>query len=180
MYSRLGEEEGAFRVRLRTAAHQLRDELIEKMRVKYRSKMETMRNRIRSAEDRLAREQAQYDSAKMDTAVSFGTSILGALFGRKLTSTRASSSARRATKAAQQRSDVQRAESKIDDLERDFRELEAELQDEIYKIEAACNVDNLELETLELRPRKSDLDVEEFAVVWLATVVDGASDHPIA
>ena len=169
-YSKLGENEGDFRIRLRTAAHELRDQLVEKVRDSYHSKMAAMEKRMRSAEDRLAREQAQYNSAKVETAVSFGESILGAIFGRKL-SRRASTSARRMTNAAQQRSDVQRAEDRIEDLQRDFRELEHELQDEIHKIEERCDINNLELEELELRPRKSDLEVKEFVVVWLATVV---------
>ncbi|MCA9179384.1 MAG: DUF87 domain-containing protein, partial [Planctomycetales bacterium] len=135
MYSQLGEEEGDFRVRLRTATRELRDMLVEKVRAKFSSRMEALESRLRSEQDRLAREQAQYDAAKMDTAVSFGTSILGAIFGRKLTSSRASSSARSAGRAAQQRSDVTRAEGRVQDVERDISDLEAELMDEIHKIE---------------------------------------------
>ena len=53
-----------------------------------------------------------------------------------------------------------------------FEDLETEFNEAVEKLEEKLSVDNLEFEELILLPRKSDLSVEQFVVVWLPWEVD--------
>ena len=48
-----------------------------------------------------------------------------------------------------------------------YEDLEKELNDEVAEIEEKLSVDELEYEDMNLPPRKSDLSVQEFGIVWL-------------
>ncbi len=112
-YSQPGEEEGDFRIRLRQLLKEDRDLKVEKLRQNYASKIVTLEGQIERAKERLDREQAEYDKSKYDSLVSVGSSIFGALLGRKKLSRtnvgKMSTSARTVGRANQQRSDVERA-----------------------------------------------------------------------
>ncbi len=175
-YSQAGESEGDFRIRLSQLAHEQRDLAVEKLRKKYASKFATIKDRIESAQAAVDRETAQARKAKFDTAISFGGTLLGALFGRKLASrtsvSRASTSMRSASRAAQQHSDIARAEKKLKDYKEKFEVLEEEFEDEVDELEAKFDVDNFEFEKLPVRPLKSDIEVGEVALVWTPWRVD--------
>ncbi len=169
-YSQPGETEGDFRVRLAQLAHEQRDLNVEKLRKKYALKLATLQSRIRSAEEAVARERSQARKATFESAVSFGSSLLGALTGRKLASrtnvSRAATSMKSLGRAAGQRGDVGQAREKLAELKEQLTELEKQFEEEARKIEAAFEADALELEPLELRPRKADITVSDVAVVW--------------
>ncbi|MFN9719161.1 MAG: ATP-binding protein [Planctomycetota bacterium] len=112
--SKPGESENDFRIRLRHAAREERDRLVEKLRRKYATKFGTLDDKIRRAEQKIEKEKAQQSSKTLSTAVNLGTSVLGALFGRKFASstnvTRAGSVIRSATAAASEATDIRQAE----------------------------------------------------------------------
>lgn len=175
-YSEADEAEDEFRARL---AHQLREKRelrVEKLRKRYASKLATQKDRIDRAEVGVSKEQQQFRQKSMDTALSFGQSILSALFGRKLASSsnvsRAATSMRRMRRAADERTDIQRAKEKLEAAEQKLADLEAEFEEEVAQIEDALQVENLELERLTIRPRKSDLQVTGVQLVWTPWIVD--------
>ena len=113
----------------------------------------------------------------MDSAISIGSTILGALFGRKLASRtnigKASTSMRSAGRAVEQRSDVARAEEKVADLNEQVKELQQQFDDDVEQLEDEYHVDALELQELSMRPRKSDIDVADLTLLWTPWIVDG-------
>lgn len=169
-YSRPGETEADFRVRLRQATHEHRDVEIEKLRKKYATKYASIEGKIRTAEERVAREQSQAKQATLSSAISIGSSLLGALFGRKLASrtnvSKVSTSARSMGRASQQREDVDRAKERLEELHQELAELESKCEDEIAGLEERWTVDNLELDSSEIQPRKSDIEVAPIQLVW--------------
>ncbi|MFT7638376.1 MAG: hypothetical protein ACI9G1_000097 [Pirellulaceae bacterium] len=175
-YSLPEEREDEFRVRLRQVAFEKRDIAVEKMRKAFASKAASLESKISTAKERLEKEEEQYSQQKMSTAISFGKSILGALFGRKLASrtnvTSAGSSIGNLTKTASERSDVKRAAEKIEQLKEELAEMESEFEEELETVKQEFEVAELDLEELEIAPRKSDLDVERVALVWLPWRVD--------
>ncbi len=177
-YSEPGETEGDFKVRLEQLASENRDLQVEKLRKKYAAKFETLRNRMRRAEERIEREESQYKQKKMDSILSVGTTLMGALLGRKAVSVtnarRAGSSMRSFGRASKEKGDIARAKDNLEDLQADFEELEAKFNDEVTEIESKLNIDNLDFEQLSVRPRKSDISIEDFAVAWLPWRVDTA------
>jgi hypothetical protein len=85
-YSAPGESEGEFRASLRHVLRERRDLELEKLRKRYTPKLARLQDRIRRAEQRVEREQDQQRQQKLQTAVSLGATVLGALFGRRVAS----------------------------------------------------------------------------------------------
>ena len=69
-YSRPGEDETDFRIRLQDAAREKRDEAVEKLRVSYGKKVDRLEGQIERAMEHLAEQKSQASSAKLNTAVS--------------------------------------------------------------------------------------------------------------
>ncbi|MEM1063096.1 MAG: ATP-binding protein, partial [Planctomycetota bacterium] len=157
------EPEADFRVRITQAAREARDLAVEKIRARYATKVKSLERRKRTAEERVDREKAEADRATYSAALSFGSSLMSALFGRKLASrgnvSRASSSMRSAGSAAKQRSDVARAEEKLEDVVRDIEELEAELDDVIEAERDKFAADRLEIEEVRVNATKTNITV---------------------
>ena len=84
-------------------ARERRDREVEELRRRYAPKIAALEERIRRGQERVEREQSQLGGARLDTAMSIGATVLGALFGRKLASvtnvTRARSTMRGASRA---------------------------------------------------------------------------------
>jgi len=75
----------------------------------------------------------------VQTAVSIGATVLGALFGRKLgtgTVGRGTTAARGAARAMEQQQDVERAKEDLEAAEQQLARLEEELQAEIATVVA--------------------------------------------
>jgi len=126
----------------------------------------------------VAREKAQFKQKSLETVLSFGSSLVGAMFGRKLASrtnvTGAASSMRKMGTAARERGDIGRAEDLLEAAQESLIELEARLEEDVTALEETLDADNLEIEQLTVRPRKSDIAVQPVAVVWAPWIVDAS------
>ena len=165
-YSDPNETLGDFKVRLEQLVSELRDEEVEKLRKRFGKKFSTLRSRIRRAEDKIEVEREQYQEQKMASRMSIGATLLGAIFGRKSTRS-ATTTMRSFSKSSKEKNDIERAKDNLEELELNFEDLEKEFNDAVAEIEDKLSVDELEYEDLTIPPRKSDLSVEQFGVVWL-------------
>ena len=179
LYSDPDENEAAFRARLKLLMREERDLQMEKLRAKYASKLETIQNRIRTAKERVAREESQYSDKKLSSFLSIGTTIFGAIMGRKIASAtnvrKASTAARSVGRAAKEYDDIERAQEALKVQQEKYEELEAQFQQELDELEAPIRAEDLEIEEYPVRPRKSDLMVNEVSFVWLPWSVDQAT-----
>ncbi|MGE0608637.1 MAG: ATP-binding protein [Pirellulales bacterium] len=180
--SKAGESEGEFRARLGHKAREKRDLDVEKLKQKYAPKLRTIEDQMRRAEEKVAREESQYRQSMLQSAISVGQTVLGALMGRKLGSktnmTSTASTMRTANKTLREREDVARAEDSVEAVQRRWDDLNAEFDEETAKIEAAGGVDQLRFEPYPVRPRKSDISVSQVSLAWVPWRVDasGLSD----
>jgi hypothetical protein len=160
-----GELEAEFRARVALNAREARDAAVDKLRAKYRPRLEAIAGKQRTAEQRVDREQSQATSATADSAIRIGASVLGALFGgRRASATKVSSAARSMSRTAGQRGDVTRAKDALDQLAVQHAELEAELDHDIAEVSRAPEP---VVETVELEARKADTAVTRVALLWL-------------
>ena len=168
--SRLGEDQPAFRTRLTQALREKRDKEIEKLRKRYAPKLARLQERIRKAEERVEREKGQYNERKYQAAISFGATLLGALLGRKVTSTgnvgRAPTAARSAGRAAREKGDISRAEREVERQQMKLQEMEEDFEEEVELLRELPDPAALELEEIPIRPRKSDIAVSQLALAW--------------
>jgi stress response protein YsnF len=95
--------------------------------------------------------------------------VLGGLMGRKMNMTtlsRGSTAINRTTSAYKQHQDVAQASARVEDITREIQTLQSELEAEIARISAAHDTANLKLETESLKPTKTDVKVDEVALLW--------------
>jgi hypothetical protein len=169
--SKPGETEADFRARIGQGARERRDAAAEALRQKYAPRLAALQERLRRAQQTVGREKEQATQAGLQTAISVGATVLGALLGRKSLSARtlgrATTAARGAGRTLQQAGDVGRAQESVAAVEQQIRDLDAELQRELDASEAALDPGSEKLETLTIRPKKSDVTVRSVGLVWL-------------
>ncbi len=171
LVARPGESNAEFMLRLRDAARETRDAEVEKVRGRFAAKVGRLESRISTAADRVEREAAQYAQHRNQSVVRLGTSVLGALLGRKTISktnlSKLSTAANSFGRASKHKDDVGRAESKKEDLEAELAALEEEMGEELAAVRDAWAPDAIEVEEVEIAPRKSDIAVKRVALAWV-------------
>ena len=169
-YAQPGESERDFRIRLIERAREERDRQIEALRKKYASQIRALEERVRRAEQAVQRETQEASSAKVDSMISLGTSVLGALLGRKrIGSTqlgRARSAARGLGKASQQAEQVRQAQNTLLAYERQLIELEAEVEQEARRVSDRFDPLRETFQVIQLKPRRTDVEIRLLALAW--------------
>jgi hypothetical protein len=168
--SKPDEDEGDFRTRLALAAREKRDAAVAELRRRWQVKLQQLQDQIRRADERREREKSQLSQQKMQTAVSIGSSILGALLGRKALSAtnlnRVGSAARSATRMGHESQDVTRAEESLEVLQQRLEDTKREVDAEVARLETTLDASTISLRAVEVPARKSDIAVGEVALVW--------------
>ena len=171
MTSLPGESEKDFRIRMNQSAREKRDEWIDKLRAKYARKMKSLETKIRRAEERVAREEDQSTQSKLQTAISIGTTVLGAFLGNKTLSkttvSKAGTAMKRAGRSMKEAGDVKRAKENLELLNKELQNLEKEFQDEVDAYNEKNDVQNEALEVVSMRPLKSHILVQLVSFVWV-------------
>ncbi len=176
MTSEGGESEGDFRIRLQDAASEKRDLEIAKIRKRYARKFTTLENRLLRARQSIDREKEQSTKKKLDTAISFGTAILGAVLGRKkLTSTTASkigTAIKTAGGARKEAADVERATEIANKTQSEIEALNAELEQVVADLDTAFDAQAEELDEVVVRAKTTDVHVPVIGLVWMPYAED--------
>ena len=169
MVSSPGETEGAFRVRLQQAARERRDGSVADLREQYGRRFAQLQDRLRRSQDARQREESQASTQKVQTAISFGATLLGAMLGRKTVSAstlgRATTAARGVSRTMKESADVKRAAETVEGLQQQIVALEAELAEQVAAIEASMTAGPLQ--SLTIAPKKAGIAVQLVAVVWV-------------
>src|SRR5690606_12497831 len=165
-----GESEGDFRARLQLAARERRDAETSRLQQKYAPRLASLRDQLARARQRVERERGQASQQKVNTAISVGATLLGALFGRKAVSAtsvgRATTAARSASRIGPEAEDVARAEESLQTLEQRLADLEKELATAVAGLEDAHAPAQLTLRPVEIAPRKADIGVGQLQLLW--------------
>jgi len=170
-YSNADESERDFRVRLQQAAREQRDEQVDILRKKYAPKITALQEKVRKAEQAVEKQAAQANQAKMQTALSFGATLLGAFTGRKLASTsnisKATTAFRGVGRAMQEDGDVGRAKESVDTYKQQLDDLNAQFQEESGALENKIDPAVESLEPVVINPKKTDINVQLVALAWV-------------
>lgn len=167
--SHAGESERDFRIRVHDAAHEMRDQAVDALRKKYAGRQATLTNRLRRAEAVLERESHQASQQKMQTTISLGATVLGALFGRRTVSAgtigRATTAARGMGRSMKETADVERAQREVADARGKLADLEAELAREVDAIGARLAAPPA-FERVTLAPKRGQITVQLVGLGW--------------
>lgn len=165
------EDERDFRIRIQQEARETRDEAIEKLRSRYAPKIASLKEKIRRAQQAVDREEGQAKQQGVQAAISIGATLLGAFTGRKAVSRstlgKATTAMRGVSRAANARSDISRAEDTLETYQEQLAELQTEFDEDMKAFEEKIDPQTEALETLLVKPRKSDIDVQIVTLVWV-------------
>lgn len=168
--SKPGEKESDFRARVAHALREARDEAADKLKTKYASKFTTLQDRLRRAEQAEAKQREQSKAAKLNTAISFGTAILGAVLGRKTASGgnvgKIATGARAASRAMQESQDVGRAEETVAAVQEQLANLEAQFKAEADTIGSGIDATTCDLAPVSIKPKKTNITVRAVMLAW--------------
>jgi hypothetical protein len=164
-----GESERDFRIRSQQGMRELRDGAVETLRARFAPKVARLEEKKRKAQESLEKEQQQVGQQQLQTAVSVGATMLGALMGRRMVSLstlgRATTAARGVGRSMKEAEDVQRAQDKLQEVETELAALNADLEREIAALDHTVNA-NAPLEVIEIKPKRGNVDIRLVALAW--------------
>jgi hypothetical protein len=153
------------------ALRERRDAEKTRLQQKYAPKRAALVERVRRAEEKRVREEHQASQQKMQTAVSFGATVIGALLGRKTVSVgnlgRATTAARGVGRSMKEDQDVQLAGENLAQLQQQLTTLDEEIASAITAIDTGVDAAAVPLETIEIKPKRTQVVVRTVALAWV-------------
>ncbi len=146
-----------FKVRLSDVLNEEKEEAIEVLQERYAKKEKVLTDRLERAMDKLEKEESDTTSSFLNV----GITVLGALFGKSRASI-----GRAGSRVLKERGDVNRAEERVEKVKDDIAELEEELEDKVDDLAEKFDIDEVKVEEFSIKLRKTDIGVNDIAVVW--------------
>jgi hypothetical protein len=170
LLSEPGEDERHFRLRVLQTGREIRDAQVAALRKKFATRLNTLQDRLARSRLRVDSEKGQARQAQLQTALSVGSTVLGALFGRKALSatsmTRATTAARGMSRSMKEAKDVALAEESVASLEAQLAELQQQMEMEVRQVESGAEALSETLEPIQLRPKRTGIAVRLFSLFW--------------
>ena len=165
--SKLGESKRDFLVGVQDALKEMKEQNVEKLQEKYKTLYERLETKLGVLERKLQKEEADVSAKTTDAILDVGLAIFGAFFGSGSSAvTKSAAAMKKGHRVFKERDDVQNVESSIEEIREDMKELLESLDDEIEKIQESFAMENFTIESLRLKPRRSDVILEDFALLW--------------
>jgi hypothetical protein len=162
-----GESESEFKVSIALAARESRDAAVDKLRKKYAPKLAALQTRLGRAEAAVAKQKEQVSHARLQTAISVGSTLLGAILGRRTfssaTLSKAATAARGVGRTIQEGSEATTAEETAEVIRKQIAELETEVEAE----SASLTATEPEIEVVEVKPSRASVSVRLIALGWI-------------
>lgn len=169
--SQVDESEGDFRTRLTHVLREKRNADAEKIRQKYQPKIKTLEDRINRSELKYEKEKSSSFAKKIEAFLSFLATLLSSLLGRKkissTTISKAGTSLRKVSRSMEDQN-VTQAESSLGTYQQQLEDTKLEMEQEIAKAQN-LDPDKITLDTITIRPRKSDIDIDNIGILWRAS-----------
>jgi hypothetical protein len=162
-----GESEAEFRASIALAARESRDAAVEMLRKKYAPKLVALQARLARAEAAVAKQKEQASHARIQTAISVGSTLLGAILGRKTLSSatlsKAATAARGVGRSMQEGSEAATAEQNAEAIRKQIAEMETEVEAE----SAALAATEPKIDVVEVKPARAAVSVRLIALGWI-------------
>lgn len=163
------QSEADFRSLVTRTIYQNREINVKKIQEKYNQKIAVISDKIKRAQDKMSQKQQQAGWQKIQTILAAISTMLGAFFKKKITKgtiTEANTSIRKIGRMTKDSQSASQAEEEYNNLRQQLNDLQTQMQDEISRIPVIIDPQSLNIEKLEIRPRKSDISVEKIAIIW--------------
>jgi hypothetical protein len=172
LISNVEEDERDFRIRLQHVAHEARDQAIEDLKKKYTTRINTLEDRLRRAQQAVEKQSTLANQKKMDAMVSTGTAIFSALFGSKKISatsiSRVGTAVKSSSKALKSGQGIEQAQETLKSVEDQLEALRIELETQAEKISDTFNISEERFEEIDIRPTSTNITIPLCALAWVA------------
>jgi len=163
-------EEGlsSFKVKIIELLREKKDEEVDKLREKIEKKEGRLQKKHNRLMEKLEKEETDIKTVTTDSVLSLGASVLGVFLGRTKIGNLGSSatSLRRANRIFKEKKDVSLVKNQIEELTKEIKEIEWELSEKIEEISEKFDIDNYEIETLSLQPKKTNISNIYVSLLW--------------
>ncbi len=170
LLSKPGETPAQFNKRLADVLRDKKEVEVAKVTDRFDKKQRQLQVKLEKAYAKIDKEKGDVKARGIDTALSVGMTIFGALFGSKKfsvsTARRTVSSARGAGRILKERGDVQRAENAAALVEEDIDILAGDLQEKLSVLADRFAPENYPTETVNITPRHSDIYDLYICLLW--------------
>jgi len=168
--SRPGESEEQFHLRLASLLREKKALAGQKVEERFRKKHQQLQVRLEKALGRLDKEKGDVKARGVDTALSIGVALFGALFGNKgvsiATANRSARGVRSAGRLMKEKGDVQRAEQEVERNEQALQLLADELQDRLGALADRFDPARYTVESFAITPRRNDIFAVDLCLLW--------------
>lgn len=168
--SKIGQSRQDFILEIQDILREKRDEKIEKIKSRFQTRYGRLEDKLQRLEFKLEKEKSDVTTKTTDTIIGIGMTVLGAIFGRKAMSastiSRGATTIKKAKSAFGERNDVKNTLLLMDNVKEDMAKLQDDLQDEIDKTNDQFSIDNYEISEIAIKPRRSDVSIEDIAILW--------------
>jgi hypothetical protein len=168
--SRPEESERDFRARLQQVSREERDRKLDALRRKYAPRQNALEEKKRRAVAKVQKETEQAQGQKLQTMISVGATLMGALMGRKAISAssigRATTAARGMGRVMKESGDIGTAQQEVQVIEQQQQELEDELKLEMDTLEASGDPATETFERISIKPKRTNVTVKLVGLVW--------------
>jgi hypothetical protein len=169
--SRPDESERDFRARLQQTSRELRDRKIENLRKKYAPRQAAVDEKLRRAQQAVERESQQATGQTVQTMISVGATIMGALMGRKAISAstigKATTAARGIGRTMKESEDISRARETVQADTEQRQALEDELKMEMSTLEAEGDPATETFDRISVKPKRANVTVKLVSLLWV-------------
>nr|MDQ3023523.1 DUF87 domain-containing protein [bacterium] len=160
-----GESLREFQARLAQLSREGRDESLTRLRDKYSAKRATLSSKVDRARLAVERESQEAATSRLDTALSIGATVAGAILGGR-SRRRATTAVRSAGRARKQGQDVAHAREALRMAQTTLEEFDARVESEVFKLQSGGSA--AQIETIAVKPRRDSVEVRLLALVWKA------------
>ena len=167
IYSRVGESAEEFHARGQTAADAAADAEMAKLRERFKTKIDRVKDQISTADLRVRELESEASSRKSDEFLSGAGDLLGAFLGGRKSSNPLGKAATRRAASRKAALKVDAATDQLDTKQGDLEDLEAELAEALSVIsdEQSTMVDSVE--TIDISLEKTDIRIADVKLVWV-------------
>ena len=168
--SRPMESEEQFHLRLVSLLRKQKEVEVQKVEERFRKKQQQLQTRLEKYAARLDKEKGDVKARGVDTALSFGVAVFGALFGSKGLSVsnvnRSARGVRSAGRLMKEKGDVERAEQEVERSELELQLLATELQETLTAVADRFDPAQYTVESFAITPRRSDIFSLTLYLLW--------------
>ena len=164
LYQKGDESIEAFKMRVQTASRELRDLAVDKLNDSFDKKYDKITEKMRKEEQDLEEAEQEVRDRRSAEMIGMAETIFSVFVKRKSRSFSSTATKSRMKRKAKQK--LEEVEEDMEALQRDYQELEEEHLEKIEKLTEKWDEITNNITEMEVKPRKSDVKVEQVLLVW--------------